>query len=147
MTYYQDQWGSVVGRTYVGAPYQRGSSIGSFLGGVFCFVLPLLKRSVNAVGKEALRAGFNIATDVGKKNTHFKEAFKTRMRESSANLQTKAKEKLDKFMHGEGYKVSRAALPSHLVAALRKKKSKNSRDAQFVKKSSDRRKKTNEPPH
>lgn len=125
MSHYQ--LGSGVGRIYVGAPYQRGSGIGSFLGGVFRYVLPLLKRSAKAVGKEALRAGFNIASDVGERNTPFKEAFRSRVRQSTENLQSKAQEKLSRFMNGEGYKVDRAALPSHLIAALGKRKKRKKR--------------------
>lgn len=125
--YYDDnQWGEGggVGRIYVGAPYQRGSGIGSFLGGVFRYVLPLIKRSAKAVGKEALNAGLNIAADVGENNKPFKEAFQARVRESGSNLQRRAKEKLDKFMNGDGYRISRHALPSRLVAALDKTKKK-----------------------
>lgn len=68
-THYDEQVGCGVGRVYIGAPHQRGSGVGSFLGGVFRYVLPLLKRSAKAVGKEALKAGFNIAADVGEKKT------------------------------------------------------------------------------
>lgn len=113
-----------VGRIYVGAPYQRGSGIGSFLGGIFRYVLPLIKRSAKAVGKEALNAGLNIAADVGENNKPFKEAFRARVRESGSNLQSRAKENLDKFMNGDGYRISRHALPSRLAAALDKKKRK-----------------------
>lgn len=141
--YYDDNhWGGGggVGRIYVGAPYQRGSGIGSFLGGVFRYVLPLIKRSAKAVSKEALNAGLNIAADVGENNKPFKEAFQARVRESGSNLQRRAKEKLDKFMNGDGYRISRHALPSRLVAALdktkkkKKRKRKNQSDRKKVKK-------------
>ena len=121
------QQGAGIGRIYVGAPYQQGAGIGSFLGGVFRYVLPLLKRSAKAVGKEALQAGVNIMSDVGERKTPFNQAFKARMRQSTENLQQKAKENLDKFMHGDGYRVRRSDMPAHLALALaraQKKKKK-----------------------
>ena len=72
--------GGGVVKVYVGTPYQQGAGIRSFLGGVFRYVLPLLKRSARAVGKEALQAGTNIMTDVGERKTPFKDAFESRMR-------------------------------------------------------------------
>lgn len=116
------QQGAGIGRIYVGAPYQQGAGIGSFLGGVFRYVLPLLKRSAKVVGKEALQAGVDIMSDVGERKTPFKEAFKAR--QSGENLQQKAKENLDKFMHGDGYKVRLSNMPAHLALALARAKKK-----------------------
>lgn len=114
---------SGIGRVYVGAPYQRGSGIGSFLGGVFRYVLPFLKRGAAAVSKEALSAGMNIVSDVTEKNASINEAFNSRIRESGQNLKRAAEEKLGKMMAGEGYKIKRATLPSHLFGAVRAVKS------------------------
>ena len=69
---------SGIGRVYVGAPYQKGSGIGSFLGGVFRYVLPFLKRGAAAVGKEALSTGMNIVSDVTERNASLNEAFNPR---------------------------------------------------------------------
>ena len=123
-TQYDEQVGCGVGRVYIGAPHQRGSGVGSFLGGVFRYVLPLLKRSAKAVGKEALKAGFNIAADVGERKTPFKEAFKTRMRESRTNLQNKAQDNIEKFMNGEGYKSEYFLRSPHFASVLGKKRKK-----------------------
>lgn len=49
---------------YKGAPYQRGHGIGSFLGGLFRTITPLLKSGARAVGKEALKTGMNVLGDV-----------------------------------------------------------------------------------
>lgn len=92
-------------RVYVGAPYQRGHGIGSFLGGLFRRVLPYLSRGARAIGKEALRAGINVMEDV-ENNTPFKEALKNRVKESRGNLKRKAEEKLSKLMKGSGYKAT-----------------------------------------
>ncbi|RLU21738.1 hypothetical protein DMN91_006114 [Ooceraea biroi] len=68
--------GGGIPRIFVGAPYQRGHGIGSFLGGLFMRVLPYLGKGARAVGKEALRAGLSVLEDVGN-NTPLKEAVKT----------------------------------------------------------------------
>lgn len=95
---------SGVGRIYVGAPYQRGhGGIGNFLAGVFRRVLPLLSRGAKAVGREALRTGVNVISDVANRNTPFAEALKTRARESGEVLKRKAEEKIEKLMEGSGY--------------------------------------------
>jgi hypothetical protein len=43
---------------------QRGHGIGSFLGGRFRFIKPMLWSAGKAVGQEALRAGGKILTDI-----------------------------------------------------------------------------------
>ncbi|KAJ8665741.1 hypothetical protein QAD02_007403 [Eretmocerus hayati] len=43
---------------------QRGSGIEGFLGGVYQRVLPILKRGSKAVGKEVMRAGYNVVSDI-----------------------------------------------------------------------------------
>ena len=54
-----------VGRIYVGTPYQRGhGGIGSFLAEIFRRVLPLFSHGAKVVGKEAMRIGMNIMSDV-----------------------------------------------------------------------------------
>ena len=143
--YYRDnnQQGAGVGRVYIGAPYQQGAGIGSFLGGVFRYVLSLLKRSAKAVGKEALQTGVNIMSDVGERNTPFKEAFKMRVRQSGENLQQKAKEKLDRFMTGEGYKVRRSNMPRHLALALAKNKKDRKKKKKSIAKKGKRLRKKN----
>lgn len=97
-------------RVFVGAPYQRGHGIGSFLGGLFRRVFPYLRKGVRAVGKEALRAGINVIEDV-ENNTPLKDALKTRFKESRGNLKRKATEKISNLMKGSGYKVS-AKIPA-----------------------------------
>lgn len=106
--YYDTQNGGRSGgikRVFVGAPYQRGHGIGSFLGGLFRRVLPYLSKGVRTVGKEALRAGINVMEDV-ENNIPFKDAVKSRFKESSGNLKRKAREKITSLMKGSGYKVS-----------------------------------------
>lgn len=88
-------------RIYVGAPYQRGHGIGSFLSELFRKILPYLSKGVCAVGKEVLRAGINVIEDV-QNNTSLKDAVKTRLKESGKNLKRKAEEKISSLMKGFG---------------------------------------------
>lgn len=101
---------------YRGARHQRGHGIGSFLGGLFRRILPLFTSGARAVGKEALRTGMNVINDM-QNNTPFKQALKTRAKESGRNLQKKAEEKLDKLMHGSGYKAMSGELGRQLMLA------------------------------
>lgn len=156
--YYEMQnGGGRIPRVFVGAPYQRGHGIGSFLGGLFRRVLPYLSKGVRAVGKEALRAGINVMEDV-ENNTPFKEAVKSRLKESSRNLKRKAKEKITKLMTGTGYKVSAktAALQfpffgheSHIAARKHRRphrrqmsKKKSPKNSSVVRKRSNKKKTT-----
>lgn len=67
---------SGVGRVYIGKTFQRGAGVGSFLGGVFRYVLPLLKRGALTVGREALNTGLNIATDITNGKSDLKKSSK-----------------------------------------------------------------------
>jgi len=143
MTYYDEyfdvQYGgsrqSGIERVYIGTPNQRGHGIGSFLGGLFRRVLPLLSKGVKAIGKEVVRSGMNVAHDVIQRDTPFKEAFNTRIKDSAANLKRKAEEKIDILMEGSGYKTMRESNIEHLIntragghiAKQRKKTIRNNR--------------------
>lgn len=116
-----------VGRIFVGSNHQRGhGGIGRFLAGLFRRVMPLLSRGAKAVGKEALRTGMNIMSDVTTMDTPVKEAFKSRVRESGEILKRKAEEKLDKLMEGSGYKIPRLEGSTQL-SAIRGRGSKKRR--------------------
>jgi len=144
--------GGGIPRVYVGAPYQRGHGIGSFLGGLFRKVLPFLHRGARAVSKEALRAGINVIEDV-ENDVPLKEALKSRFKESRTNLKRKAKEKITNLMTGSGYKVD-AKIPalqfpfsphdSRLVTRKRRRRSqrRGSKKTSTRKSSSGRRKKS-----
>lgn len=104
MSYYENQiGGGRVNNVFVGSPYQRGHGIGSFLGGLFRSVLPLLTRGAKAIGKEALRGGLHIIEDVSGNNIPFRDSLRRRAAESGRNLQRKTNEKIDLLMNGSGY--------------------------------------------
>lgn len=105
-----------ISHVYIGSPNQRGHGIGSFLGGLFRRIIPLLKQGARTVGKEALRSGINAATDIMESGIHPREAFKTRLRESGENLKRKAEEKISTLMKGSGYKAGKINKLMHSLA-------------------------------
>jgi hypothetical protein len=72
---------------------QRGNGLGSFFRGLFRFVKPLLYSGAKAVGKEALKTGSNIITDILNKEPEqpVGNIFKNRFEEAKGNLQEKIK--------------------------------------------------------
>jgi hypothetical protein len=94
--YYANQSG---GGGEVGSVYrasfraQRGHGIGSFFRGLFRFVKPLLFSGAKAVGKEALKTGSNIITDLlsNESEQPVGAIFKNRFHQAKGNLEQKIK--------------------------------------------------------
>lgn len=105
--YYSHQAGSGIGVIYKGVPYQRGHGIGSFLGGLFRSVLPLLSSGARVIGKEALNTGVGLLSDMVSSRP-IEESIKSRLKEASSNLKRKADNKIDRInMSGSGYITKR----------------------------------------
>lgn len=104
--YYSHQAGSGIGIVYKGVAHQRGHGIGSFLGGLFRSVLPLLTSGAKVVGKEVLNAGMGLLFDAVSARP-MDEAVRTRFKEATGNLKRKADNKFDSYMSGSGYKIKR----------------------------------------
>lgn len=101
--YYSQQAGSGIGVIYKGAPYQRGHGIGSFLGGLFRSIIPLLSSGAKTVGKEVLRSGVGLISDMV--NTRpADDSIRERLHEVTTNLKRKADNKIERIMKGSGYK-------------------------------------------
>lgn len=81
---HQAQTGSGMGY-YSGLHSQRGHGLGSFLGGLFRSVLPLLKTGARVLGNEALKAGAGFLGDMA---THADpmDSFKQRAAELGGNF-------------------------------------------------------------
>lgn len=129
--YYRHQAGSGVGVIYKGVAHQRGHGVGSFLGGLFRSVLPLLSNGAKVLGREALNAGVGVLSDMVSSKP-LDESVRNRLKEATGNLKRKADEKLDRTMMGSGYKIKRQCLQalSHSQNLKRKavktaKRSKN----------------------
>lgn len=129
--YYTNQAGSGVGIVYKGVSHQRGHGIGSFLGGLFRSVLPLLSSGFRTVGKEALNAGVGLLSDM--MNSHpMEESVKSRFKNASANLKRKADEKIESLMSGSGYKsIRKSRKPIIKRKTLQGRSSKSSKKSKF----------------
>ncbi|KAK3932649.1 hypothetical protein KUF71_013723 [Frankliniella fusca] len=90
------------GQYYAGSSYQKGHGIGSWLGGLFRTVLPLLKSGATAVGREAARAGAHVLADVASGDT-FADSAKRHTGEAVQNLKRKAAS----AMNGSGRAIKR----------------------------------------
>lgn len=97
--YYLNQAGSGFGNIYAGPSYQRGYGVGSFLGGLFRTVYPLLKKGTIALGSELLKTGASCITDMSR-NEEPQVVFKKRGKEIVQNLSRRAADQ----MFGDGYK-------------------------------------------
>ncbi len=117
--YYLHQAGG--GQYYAGSSYQKGHGIGSWLGGLFRTVLPLLRSGATAVGREAARAGAHVLADVASGDP-MGESAKRHAGEAVQNLKRKAAA----AMSGSGrrpIKRKRLAPKRHTVAKPRQRRS------------------------
>lgn len=101
---------------------QRGNGIGSFFRGLFRFVKPLLYSGAKAVGKEALKTGSNIITDILNKEPEqpVGDIFKTRFSEARGNLEGKIKK-----MTGSGLGLKRKRNPKKSQSQDKRRKVKD----------------------
>lgn len=115
--YYLAQAGGGGGHYYAGSNFQKGYGIGSFLGGLFRSVLPLLRTGAAAVGREAARAGAHVLADVAA-GDNFKASAMAHGRQAVTNLKRKAAAE----MQGSGaIKRRKKASPTHTVRHRGKK--------------------------
>lgn len=115
--YYVTQAGG--GQFYVGLSHQKGYGIGSWLGGLFRSVFPLLRSGATAVGKEAIRAGGHILADVAR-GQNLKSSAKAHAREAVTNLKRRA----TAVMQGRGSIKRRRTPPKrHSAITARRKQS------------------------
>lgn len=128
--YYLNQAGSGIGNVYSGAVYQKGHGIGSFLGGLFRCVFPLLKSGSAVVGSELLKSGANIITDISK-NEDPEVVIKRRGKETINNLSKIVGEK----MFGSGYNTQLTSRKRQLQPKSRPaKKVKQAKKRKSIKK-------------
>ena len=62
-----------------------------------------MARGSKVFGREALRAGLNVLTDVAS-SVPLKQSIRKRVKESRGNWKRKVEEKFDAYMEGDGYK-------------------------------------------
>lgn len=112
--YYLNQAGSGFGGVYTSGLYQKGHGVGSFLGGLFRCVFPLLKSGSSALGSELLKSGANIISDITR-NEPVEMSIKKRGKETINNLGKLVGDR----MFGSGYKASTAVKRSHSATGSR----------------------------
>lgn len=104
--------------------YYKG--IGSFLGGLFRAVWPIIKSGASTVGKETLKTAANILTDVSEQK-NLKQAVSNRTKEGVTHLTKKFVNK----MNGNGIKSAtrttgkRKRKQSSVITQTREKQSQN----------------------
>jgi hypothetical protein len=116
----QSEGGWEVGSVYLGSfRAQRGHGIGSFFRGLFRFVKLLLFSGAEAVGKEALKTGSNIITDIlsNESEQPVGAIFKNRFHQAKGNLEQKIEN-----MTGSGLSLKRKRKSKR--AQLKTKRSK-----------------------
>lgn len=114
-----------------GKRYQKGSGLFSALGGLFRTVLPFLKSGAKAVGKEALKIGANVLSDVAASGKAPKESLKSRLKEAGSNLKRKADEKIDSML-GSGMKRIRRIKRTKIKKAKQSKPKRSRRKVHDV---------------
>ena len=119
--YYLTQAGG--GQFYAGTSYQKGYGIGSWLGGLFRMVLPILTSGAATVGREAARAGAHVLADVAS-GQNFKESARAHAGQAAENLGVMLKRKAADTMQGSGaIKRRKTSKAGHSVLTARRKKS------------------------
>lgn len=136
--FYLNQAGSGFGNVYAGGIYQKGYGIGSFLGGLFRCVFPLLKSGSSVLGSELLKSGANIISDISK-NHDPEFVIKNRGKETINNLSRIMGEQM--FGNGYNYPPNRKRLQS-LDTTQRVKKFKETSKTISKRKSKNNPKKT-----
>lgn len=104
INYYLSQVGgglNDIGPIY-GSPriYQQGRGVGSFLGGIFKYLRPLIYSGLNAIKKQTIKTGTNVLNDLGKKP--FKDIIKERGMQAMDELKEKGLKKLHKMTEQSG---------------------------------------------
>lgn len=123
--YYLNQAGGG-GQFYAGSSYQKGYGIGSWLGGLFRNILPILRSGASAVGKQAVLAGSNVLADVAAGENAAASA-KRRLGQAGVNLSATLKRKAD-TMSGAGNSIKRRKT-TRKVHTVTKKRRRNTAPA------------------
>lgn len=118
--YYMNQIGTGIGSVYAGPAYQKGYGVGSFLGGLFRTVYPLLAKGTKAIGSEIFKSGVGLLSDLTREDPD--EAFKKRGKEIIQNLSART----SSHLFGKGY-AYKGLLPHNRTQSTRKIQRKKKR--------------------
>lgn len=119
--YYLNQAGQGFSGIYSGVPWQRGTGIGSWLGGLFRAVVPLLKKGGIAITREVARGASNLLNDLTDEKG-FKESIKTRGEEVLSGVSNAVK-----TITGSGYRRPTTRRKPQSRTSTRKKRTTSTR--------------------
>ncbi|KAF4529786.1 hypothetical protein B566_EDAN018054 [Ephemera danica] len=117
--YYAQQAAGRTGGSYHGVS-QKGDGLGSFLGGLFRRIFPLISSGAKAVGKEALSTGINLLKDA-LNGRPIKESMYDRVKQAGTNLTTKGARTLESMV-GNGYKRGKRKRRAQSRSVVKKKR-------------------------
>lgn len=107
---HSDQYGGNL-PGFSGSRFQRGRGLGSFFRGLFRMAVPVLKKAAKAVGKEALKTGVGVLSDVARGGDAL-QSLETHGREAVAVLADKAQKHIKEQSGGalgKRVKINRSA--------------------------------------
>ncbi|GFX67110.1 uncharacterized protein TNCV_590261 [Trichonephila clavipes] len=104
---------------YKGINFQKGYGIGGIFLRLFIAALPFLVKGGKTIGKEVLMTGSRVASDVLSEE-NFKEAVKTRIRESGKKLAQKANDRVQSMVGKGQYKRKRKKQKKYISSKARK---------------------------
>ena len=121
---------------------QKGDGLGSFLGGLFRRIFPLVSSGAKAVGREALSTGVNLLRDAISGRS-MKESVRERVKQAGSNLTNKAAQKMESMV-GSGYKKGKRRRRTQSRANVKRrkvtrKKANKTKKRRIVKRKSKRR--------
>lgn len=120
--YYLNQaGGGGAGHYYAGSAYQKGYGIGSWLGGLFRTILPLLRSGATAVGKEAVRAGSHVLADVAGGES-LRTSARKHIAQAGDNLSGSLKRKADTMSGAGRIKRRKTVRQTHSAKGGRRRK-------------------------
>lgn len=105
----EDHYTSQIGNGlpyYQGISYQKGYGLGGIFRRLFRSAFPFIVKGTKAIGKEALRTGTRVASDV-LSGQDFKESVKSRTKESGKHLAQKAINNVESMIGKGKYKRKR----------------------------------------
>ncbi|GFX80604.1 uncharacterized protein TNCV_498711 [Trichonephila clavipes] len=116
--HYAGQIGSGLNH-YKGNSFQKGYGIGGIFRRLFRAALPFLVKGGKTIGKEVLMTGSRVASDA-LSGENFKEAVKTRSRESGKKLDQKAIDRVQSMVGKGQYKRKRKKQKKLISSKARK---------------------------
>lgn len=108
---------------FAGSQTQKGSGIGSFLGGLFRCILPFLSTGASEIGREAMRAGSHILADAVSGEVPLKTSVRQHFGQAGHNLANK--------MKGQGIKRRKSKTRSQSTRVTRAGRSSSRKRAKL----------------